>query len=392
MEQEQIIKRLEWLDDERRKDKMTIAAMEERLLAAEGGLPNLQQQIRELSADLARVTSTLGRLDQVDAAIAQIRVDYTRSMEAIEKQRADKERETEKIRRVELEGVNKSLTELRRGLEPIPDLKKGIQTRMEEEFRLGRLIEEVEQKLVEYHHSDEEYRRALRLLEEGRRQDVKRITDLTGELAALRKRLEEQRGKVDVTADGLRKFEMRLSELMVAENERRQAQAAFMEKQALVQVERERTWRDWHARFEQVEKQALGLDSQVQTLDVTNRSVKRSQDALDEVTQRIERRINEITEIQRLSEDRFRQDWTGFKADDQKRWTNYTLSQEEQQREITRHFDKVGERIIYFDDMLQDIQDQLQQVNEEAEKRLQGLLALAHEWMSAYERAFGRTK
>jgi hypothetical protein len=136
----------------------------------------------------------------------------------------------------------------------------------------------------------------------------------------------------------------------------------------------------------------LGLDAQIQSLDLTNRSVKRSQDALDDVTQRIERRINEITEVQRLAEDRFRQDWTGFKADDQKRWTNYTLSQEEQQREIGKHFDKMGERIVFFDDMLQEIQDQLQQVNEESVKRLQGLLALAHEWMSAYERAFGRTK
>ncbi len=213
MEQEQIIKRLEWLDDERRKDKMTIAALEERLQAAEGGVPGLQQQIRELNADLSRVSSTLGRLDQIDAAIAQIRVDYGRTVEAVEKARADKERETEKLRRVEMEGINKSFTELRRGLEPIPDLKKSIQTRMEEEFRLGRMIEEVEQKLVEYHHSDEEYRRTLRLLEEGRRQDVKRITDLSGELSALRKRIEEQRGKVDVTSDGLRKFETRLSRI-----------------------------------------------------------------------------------------------------------------------------------------------------------------------------------
>jgi hypothetical protein len=36
MEQEQLIKRLEWLDDERRKDKTTIATLEERLLSLEG--------------------------------------------------------------------------------------------------------------------------------------------------------------------------------------------------------------------------------------------------------------------------------------------------------------------------------------------------------------------
>ena len=33
-----------------------------------------------------------------------------------------------------------------------------------------------------------------------------------------------------------------------------------------------------------------------------------------------------------LTEERFRQEWVNFKADDQKRWTNYTLAQEEQQQ------------------------------------------------------------
>ena len=41
--------------------------------------------------------------------------------------------------------------------------------------------------------------------------------------------------------------------------------------------------------------------------------------------QRFDRRLNEITEMQRLVEERFRQEWVSFKADDQKRWTNYTL-------------------------------------------------------------------
>ena len=56
-------------------------------------------------------------------------------------------------------------------------------------------------------------------------------------------------------------------------------------------------------------------------LEETQRAVKRSQDSFDDINRRLERRINEITEIQRLAEDRFRQEWVTFRADDQKRWT-----------------------------------------------------------------------
>ncbi|HEX2981319.1 MAG TPA: hypothetical protein VHO48_13705, partial [Anaerolineaceae bacterium] len=72
MEMEQIIKRLEWLDNERRKDKMTIATLEERLLALEGGIPAIQQQIRDLNGEVSRLASLLGRMDQLDTSIAQV--------------------------------------------------------------------------------------------------------------------------------------------------------------------------------------------------------------------------------------------------------------------------------------------------------------------------------
>ena len=41
MELEQLAKRLQWLDDERRKDKNTIAQFEERIVSLEGDLPLL---------------------------------------------------------------------------------------------------------------------------------------------------------------------------------------------------------------------------------------------------------------------------------------------------------------------------------------------------------------
>jgi hypothetical protein len=389
---DKLAKRLDWIYEERRKDKTTIAALQERLLVMEGNIPSLTQQIKDSSSEITRLTAILSRLDSFESTLAQTRVEFNRSLESVEKQRTDHEREVEKVRRAELEGVNKAIAEVRKGLDPIPDLRKAVQARQEEDYRLARLIEETDQKVVDTKRYDEEYKRSLRLIEEGRRQDTKRLTDLQGEVAATRKRVDEQRGKVDITADNLRKVETRISELLAAESERRQSQTAFIEKQTLAQVERERLWREWQARFEIIEKSAINLDAQLQSLDAAQRSVKRSQDALDEATQRFDRRIKEITEVQRLAEDRFRQEWVTFKAEDQKRWTNYTLAQEEQQREESRRFAKVTDRLDTLEDLTQELQDVNHQITAETEKRLQGLVVLAHEWAAAYENAFGRTR
>lgn len=384
MDLEQLHKRLEWLDEERRKDKATIASLEERLVIVEGGLPGFNSGMREITSDLNRLSTSLSRFDQVESSLLNLKVELTRSIEGVEKLRQEHNREVEKVRLADQEGINKTIGEIRKSLESMAEIKKTLQTRVEEEFRLARLIEEVNQKTSEVQRADDEYRRAQRLLEEGRRQDSKRLTDVQGEVTAIRKRMDEQRGKMDVSVDSVRKLELRIAEMQAAEGERRQSQTAFLEKQALQQVERDRAWKDWQDRFQQIEKQGQTLETQLQSLDVVQRSVKRSQEVLDDASQRFERRINEVTEMQRLVEDRFRQEWTSFKADDQKRWSNYNLTHDESQRDTARSFEKEESRLVVLEDRAQEMMDLLHQINEDTRKRLNSLLTLAHDWAESH--------
>jgi hypothetical protein len=127
-------------------------------------------------------------------------------------------------------------------------------------------------------------------------------------------------------------------------------------------------------------------------LDATHRAVKHSQEVVEELSQKVERRITEVTEIQRLAEERFRQEWVTFKADDQKRWTNYTLTLEEQRNETARQFERLIERVTQLEDNAQEVQDLIVQIREQSEKRLQSLLAIAHEWVASHERSQGRSR
>lgn len=264
-------------------------------------------------------------------------------------------------------------------------MRKGLQARIEEEGRLSRLIDALEQRIEQYQRTDEEFRRQQKLLEDNQRQDAKRVIDLQGEVAAIRKRLDEQRGKMDVIGDVQRKLEAKINELIAAENERKQSQIAFMDKQNMLAFERERTWQEWQTRFEEMEATAANLDAQIQTLEATHRAIKHAQEAFEDITARFERRINEITEMQRLVEDRFRQEWASFKADDQKRWANYLLVQEEQNRDLIRQINQLNERLTTLEDLVQELQDSLSLFTEEAHKRLQKLLAFSRDLLETYE-------
>jgi chromosome segregation ATPase len=379
MDFEQLLKRVEWLDEERRKDKLIIASLDDRLRKVEGNNTTILQEIREITNELNRLKTIPSRFDTVDAAISQLRVEYTRAVESIEKQRIEKDREIEKIRLADIESLNASIANVRKALEVLPEMKKDIKAREEEEHRLIKLIGEFEKKILEIKRSDEEYRRAHKILEENVRQDSKRILDLQGEISSTRKRIEEQRGKIDLATENLRKIEMRQNEILNSETERKQSQVAFIEKNNMLQVERDRTWKEWQSRFEVISNQAINLDEQLQTLDATQRAIRHSQAAFEEITQKFERRINEITEMQRLVEDRMRQDWISFKADDQKRWSNYMISQEEQYQETNRIFEKFENRLLQLEEISQELNDLTNQIVQSNERSLQSLFKFIKE-------------
>ncbi len=392
METEDLAKRLEWLEREYRKDHSLIAELQEQIAGYENAFQLLRNQIKEVGADIARFSSTAARLDQFDTMVTQYRGELTKSIDEVEKRRLKHEREMDDRRRVEQENINRSLLDLRAALDVLPEFRRGIQGRVDEDTRLSRAITEIEKKLTEFTRADEDIRRTIRMGEDVRKQEAKRVVDIQGDIAAIRKRSEEAREKSDLNQDNLRQLDARINEILVSEAERRNAQVAFIEQQSLAQLDRDRAWKEMQARFESFNRQTSGLDQQILSLEETQRSVKRSQEAFEDINIRLERRINEITEIQRLAEERFRQEWVSFKADDQKRWTNYSLTQDELTKNIRVELEKLVQRIAELDDAAQVVQDTLQQTSQVTETHLQGLMNWTHDFLSNYERTIGRPR
>lgn len=387
MEFDQVLKQLDWLNDERRKDKDIIAKQVERVTAMEGSISAANQQIKDLNSEITRLSAVVGRMDDFDSALFNQRIEINQQVEELDKQTKKREEEMEKVRRVEMRSVDSSIHETRKEMEAFSGINRSLIARVDEDARLAQLIDEMRVKVQDLQRSEEEYTRTYRQIEDGRRQDSKRLVDLQGEVAALRKKSDEQRGQLEVISSNMRKAEGRLTEALAQDSERQEAQNAFIEKQAMQQVEFDRTWKVWQVQIEKIDRQSSDVENQFQSLDSTHNEVKRVKGSIEELQARIERRINEITEVQRLADERFRQEWVTFKADDQKRWTNYTLTQEEQRNELSRNLEQMGDQLDDIKLSQQESQDLIQQMNEETEKRLQSLLSMTHDWVAAYERS-----
>jgi chromosome segregation ATPase len=391
MEFEQIVKRLEWLDDEHRKDKAALVKFEERLASIETNIKTLGEDIKDLSKKIAEIGPVNQRINQFDSSLSKLRADMNEALEALEKKHQRREKEIMKRYQAGLEEISQSLPKLDQSKD-IVELKKLIKQRADEDLKMNIAITELKPKIDESVRKSEDMAISVKLVEDSRRQDVKRVADMQGEITAVRKRVDEYHQKVELQTDTLRNVENRFNELIVSESERKKAQVAFIEQQSLAQVDRDRAFKEWVTKLEGFKNQNEAVDLQAQALDETLRAAKRAQETYLELNQKLERRINEITEMQRLGEDRLRQEWVTFKAEDQKRWTGYTLTSEENLREIRKTVDKYEERITSIDDASQTLNDLLHQTTDATEQQLQELMNIFHQWLTAYERIMGHVR
>lgn len=371
---EQLEKRVEWLDNERRNDKNNLASLQNRLNQLESDNLNMRKQIKELELLINKNTNQMATLDKYDNRIDRLNIDLTKQIRDVNERAELNLNEAIKRTKLEIEATRKSVADIFPFTEQLEPIRTEMRTYKVEDARLARLIDELKVKVQEVGRFDEDYRRSLNLLEESRRQEAKRLTDLQGEVASVRKRLEETRSRFDSFSDSFRTLDTRIAELQTFEKDRKQAQSVFIEKVNNSLVEKDKTFAAWEKRFVEIDKVNLNLNKQMEDLEAARQAVSKAVSGADEVTQRFERRINEITEFQRLNDERFRQEWTGFKSDDVKRWTNYMLSQEEQSRENAQQFKDLAAQLQEVDDLTASIRDQLEVLNRSTLRHLQSIL------------------
>jgi len=386
MEFDQIIKRLDWLDEEHRKDKTALDALTDQMTETKRDLKFANQKINELSTELSQYSTIFARIDQFNGSLAQQRVEILKYVDEGHTKDVDKLSEIEKRFQFQIDSLNKSIVEVRKIKEPIVGIKRELKINADEEVRQSQMISAWEKRLQEVIEMVDELKLIQKAAEGPRRQDAKRLVDLQGAISAARKHMDEVREKNELFNDNIRRIETRLNEILSSEAERRQSQAGFIETQARLQIDRDRALKEVEEYLSNIHKQTGMMDVQLQEWDAIQRAAKRAQESYEEIVQKFERRINEITEMQRLAEDRFRQEWVTFKADDQKRWTSFILSQDETHKDDRSSVGKVEERLTTLEDLVQTQQDVLQQTKEANEQLFQGLLAQIHELLSAYER------
>ncbi len=386
METGQFEQRLAWLEEQQRKVGQQASKLAESLGVVEATLAKVSRQGQELSADLARMNAVASRLQQFEETIHKHRQEVARMLGEAEERRTAKEKAQHQLRQAEVEEAGRAIAEIRLDLGLLGEVQQSLDARREEELRISRTLDAMRKQLETLMTRDGDRAEALASLEDDRRQEARRTADSQVELSAYRGRVDALGVLADQLGDQARRAETRLTELVASEGERQEMLGLWLEQQNLRQSEQDRNWREWERRFQLFEKRAGEIDERILAYEDTYRGLRQLRDELAQLIERTERRINEITEIQRLAEDRMKRDWTSFLADDAKRWNAHKLTLDEQWREHGRAHEKLGAGVAGHEERLTSTEDRLATMESDTKGRLGELLGMIRDWAAEGQR------
>jgi chromosome segregation ATPase len=301
--------------------------------------------------------------------LSDYKTEINKEMDAQDKRISRTEKDLQQKRDLEIERLNKNYELLRNEINSISNLEKKIPGISEQIDRLGKNLNDAYLKIDQVSKVEENYQRVL------------------SENSLFRQGNDKKHNEVAVRLDGLQFHVDELRGKSASEVERRENQDRFMEKINLTMLEHEKSIVELDSILKEIEIIKDTFADQVREVEVSARMTESSRNQYRDLIDKLDRRINEITEIQRIGEDRFRQEWSSFKAEDQKRWSNYLLSQDERQNERSRKVDKLVEKQDSIEDSLVILRDKVSVMSELSEKRLNSLLSLSREWMADNVRA-----
>lgn len=341
MELSQLSQMVQWLDEERRKDKALIAALQEQIKLQSQQIAQQQEQIAALQRAVAGMETLVAQVSGFAPALEQLKAEVARMLDIRDEQRQKEQREMDRVRQLEIGALKDEIARVSEELRRIGRLEEGLAAVQAETRRLNEVQQRLEIATADLKKTAEDRVQAVIYLEEQRRADNRRITSLEAEIPELRKRIEATDAKLPLLEEAVQKQRRILEEGLKPIKEF----GKVVEELRVADFQRNQQVKKWAGQAEEVRQEVERLREERQRLMEIYQQAKRALDSIAPFQQRIEARQNEMAEMQRLAEERLKRQWEEWQAVQEKGRRNWELTAEEHWRQQERINNSVAKRL-----------------------------------------------
>ncbi|MGC9334754.1 MAG: hypothetical protein ACP5JJ_11435 [Anaerolineae bacterium] len=333
-----------WLDEEHRREKAELVRLQQKVVSQEAELEDQARTIKDLEGRLASIQSQLRQYAQLQRALQELKEEVVAMLSQADDRRQQEAREAERIRAIERDNTSKALNEIRRDLQRLPRFDEEISLRKAEQTRIGESLLNLQQTVGALSQDVENKVRGIPFLEDGRQQDAKRIARLQQESLEALKRLEQQGSRLQMFEDAIQRHERDTGEVKELVSQLRSSQREFIEKQLLEAEHLKREMTEWVEMLEVHAKKIEEFSARMQEFSEAFREDRQIVDNVERFQEMIRREQTQVSELQRLAEERQKRQLEQWGEENEKRWRKELLRWDHQWSEQGKRNSQVTER------------------------------------------------
>ncbi|MCA9865416.1 MAG: hypothetical protein KC410_02870 [Anaerolineales bacterium] len=346
-------KRLEWLDEERRKSGRKLAELEQRSALQERELASRDRRIQDLEKQLSLVNSQLTRIPMIDTQLSQFRDDIVKMIEQYDKRRIDAERELDRLRRVEHEATTREIADIRKELPAIGRIEQELPLRQAEETRLANLIGVQQNILAQVSTQVENVERSLTFLAEKEKQDSRNIGEIQATLLEISKRWEPISNRLEILGQNLSKVQTTAQTTGEAQVLLRKSISDWTEQVQIGEHERNQRLASWQRTMDEQEAAFQRFNQDWVKFNNQHNESRTAVETMKSLQTHLEQQQREANELVRVESKRMESRWEQFTQEDARKWKNFEADSLQRLSINDRRERELREQIITLEEELE---------------------------------------
>lgn len=346
-------KRLEWLDEERRKSGRKLAELEQRSALQERELAARERRIQDLEKQLSLVNSQLTRIPMIDTQLSQFRDDIVKMIEQYDKRRIEAERELDRLRRVEHEATTREIADIRKELPAIGRIEQELPLRQAEEARLANLIGVQQNILAQVSTQVENVERSLTFLAEKEKQDSRNIGEIQATLLEISKRWEPINNRLEILGQNVSKVQTTAQTTGEAQVLLRKSISDWTEQVQIGEHERNQRLASWQRTMDEQEAAFQRFNQDWVKFNNQHNESRTAVETMKALQTHLEQQQREANELVRVESKRMESRWEQFTQEDARKWKNFEADSLQRLSINDRRERELREQIIALEEELE---------------------------------------
>ncbi|VAW37082.1 hypothetical protein MNBD_CHLOROFLEXI01-4694 [hydrothermal vent metagenome] len=350
--------RLDWLDEERRKQTHKVTELDQKLTLQEREIAGREQRIQDLERQLSSLNAQIGRIPKIDNQLAQFKDEIVQMIEQYDQRRIQSEAEMDRLRRVEQEALARELAALRKETNAIPQLQNNMELRIAEEARLANLIGKQKTEISTLRNKQEAKVSEFAFLEEKEKLNNRNITELQTAVVEINKRWENAFSRMDLSNSAILRLEGSLQGITDKQGQLQESTKSWMEQIQIGEYERNQRLEGWRRVLEEQEDSMNRFNKEFIKFSDQYKEAKMAVQTLSSWQEEIEKQQRESSEVLRVEISRMESRWDDFRHENDKQWRNQGVDTEQRWNTLNRHEREVREQIDILDEKLRKLEQE----------------------------------